>query len=78
MQLVNENMKLRQMTKDVKSFDAANSAKQVPLEERFKQSIREIENQKRKFMLQIEKVKRLTPYRKHSFDLILKSIFLQF
>lgn len=59
MQLVNENMKLREMSMQIKTFDKANRAKQIPLERRFQRSIEEIENQKQRFMDQLQKVRRM-------------------
>lgn len=56
MQLVSENMKLREISMHVKGLEAASSAKQLPLEQRFERSLKEIDSQKQKFMHQLQMV----------------------
>lgn len=57
LQMADENLKLKAMSLQLKNFDVENSMKQESLEKRYQGSIQELENQKRRFMDQVEQVR---------------------
>lgn len=69
LQMADENLKLKAMSLQLRDFDNENNMKQDSLEKRFKSSIDELANQKRRLMDQVKQVK-------HSFHF--KNIKLMF
>lgn len=55
--LADENLKLQAMSLQLKNFDVEHSTRQESLENRYKNYIQEIENQRRRFMEQIDQVR---------------------
>ena len=55
-QMLGENLKLKEMSMQLESFDMANAVKQESLASRYKDSIRELNEQKQRFMDQLQQV----------------------
>lgn len=56
-QMADENLKLKAMSLQLRNFDSESNTKHESLEQRFKQSIDELANQKQRLMEQVKQVK---------------------
>lgn len=56
LQMAEENMKLKEMSSQIRNFDIESSKKPESLQKRYKSSIEELANQKQKFMHQLQEV----------------------